>query len=272
MRNLRSFSGGVAALAVLGVASLLAGSGAADDVADRFDTVVLDPGHGGDDDGARGARGLLEKDVVLDVARRMARRLRSRGLEVVMTRSDDRFVGLEERTAIANDARADLFVSIHANAAEDRSARGIEVYFHSLDASDEAASRVAFLENRAFGDVDLPSLVGEDPVVGILGDLAANEQLDESSAFARMVQSRLASLGAAPSRGVKQAPFVVLHGVQMPASLVEIGFITNGGDESALRSESRRNELASALAAAVLEYGRRHDARRGVVTRRAATP
>jgi N-acetylmuramoyl-L-alanine amidase len=253
-------------------ATLFVASAWSDEVPDRFDTVVLDAGHGGDDHGARGSRGLLEKDVVLDVAKRVASRLRDRGLSVVMTRSDDRFVGLEERTAIANDARGDLFVSIHANAAEDRSAHGIEVYFHSLDASDEGARRVAFRENSAFGDAGLSALVTEDPVVGILGDLAANEQLSESSAFARMAQGRLASLGAGRSRGVKQAPFVVLYGAQMPGTLVEIGFLTHRGDESALRGEERRRAIASALAAAVLEYGRRHDARRGIAHRGAEAP
>ena len=117
---------------------------------DRFDTVVIDAGHGGEDEGARGPHGLLEKDVVLDVARSLAARLKHAGLHVVMTRARDEFVPLEERTSIANDARADLFISIHANAAHDDGARGSETYFMSLEASDEHARGVALRENEAF--------------------------------------------------------------------------------------------------------------------------
>jgi N-acetylmuramoyl-L-alanine amidase len=140
------------ALAVLAGLALPAagGRGAEAPLIDRFDTVVIDAGHGGDDHGARGPRGLVEKDLVLDVARRLAARLRRGGLRVVMTRSDDRFVPLEERTAIANDARGDLFLSIHANAARDTDVRGIETFFLSLKASDDAAQRVAERENQAF--------------------------------------------------------------------------------------------------------------------------
>jgi len=159
---------------------------------DRFDTVVLDAGHGGDDRGARGARGLLEKDLVLDVSKRLAERLSELGLRVVLTRADDRFVGLEERTSIANDARGDLFLSIHANAASARRARGTETFFASLDASDESARELAELENMSFRKEGGPS-VAEDPLVAILGDLIATEHLRESQEFARFAQERLAA-------------------------------------------------------------------------------
>ncbi|HEY8155928.1 MAG TPA: N-acetylmuramoyl-L-alanine amidase [Myxococcota bacterium] len=231
---------------------------------DRFDTVVIDAGHGGEDEGARGAKGLLEKDLVLDVARGLAARLRRAGLRVVMTRERDVFVPLEERTNIANDAQADLFVSIHANAAHDGGARGSETYFMSLEASDEHARGVALRENESFGA--RPGAAGGDgdPLVAILGDLIANEHLSESSDFARSAQLRLARLDSGPSRGVKQAPFVVLAGVQMPAALIEIGFITHPAEERELRSAKRRGAITAGLAEAVFEHRLRHDAQHGV--------
>jgi N-acetylmuramoyl-L-alanine amidase len=231
---------------------------------DRFDTVVIDAGHGGEDEGAKGPGGVLEKDVVLDVGRRLAKALEDEGLRVVMTRSSDEFVSLEKRTYIANDARGDLFVSIHANAANDTSIRGTETFFISLEATDEAARRVAERENQAFG-AGLPvRRAADDPLVAILGDLIATEHLKESQEFARLAQEQLAEIDPPASRGVKQALFVVLGGVQMPAALVEIGFITNDRDEGKLRSRRGRGSIASALAAAVFEFQRRYDARHGV--------
>jgi len=231
---------------------------------ERFDTVVIDAGHGGDDEGARGPRGGMEKQLVLDVAHRLAGLLRDRGLRVVMTREDDRFVPLETRTAIANDARGDLFISIHANAARDPGIRGNETYFLSLDASDDSAQRVAARENAAFGDEGRAGGATGDPLIALLGDMIANLYSRESSEFAGMAQDKLALIDPARSRGVKQAPFVVLMGMQMPAALVEIGFITNRADERDLQSEGGRGGIVSALANAVLEFGRRFDARRGV--------
>ncbi len=231
---------------------------------DRFDVVVVDPGHGGEDHGARGVGGLLEKDLVLDVARRLADYLRPRGIRVVMTRSDDHFVPLEQRTSIANDARGDLFLSIHANASAARGARGIETFFAALEASDEDARRLAELENLAFGEAAGPAALGADPLLDILGDLIATEHLVESQEFARFAQERLATAAASRSRGVKQAPFVVLMGVQMPSVLVEIGFLTNARDEQALRAEAARQRLAESLGAAVEAFRERYDARRGL--------
>jgi N-acetylmuramoyl-L-alanine amidase len=246
--------------------ALAAGAGArGDDVRDRFDTVVIDAGHGGDDEGARGVRGLREKDLVLAVAQDLAARLRRAGLRVVLTRDKDVFVPLEERTSVANDARGDLFVSIHANAANHDGARGSETYFMSLEASDEHARGVAARENQAFAGRPGGAPEEGDPLVSILGDLIANEHLTESSDFARGVQLRLAALDAGPSRGVKQAPFVVLAGVQMPAALIEVGFITHPAEERELRTARRREMIATAVTEAVLEHARRHDAQRGVV-------
>ncbi len=235
--------------------------------ADRFDSVVIDAGHGGRDVGARGGRGLVEKDVVLDVSRRLAKRLQHGGLRVVLTRDSDRFVSLEERTSIANDARSDLFISIHANSAPNPKPRGIETYFLSLKASDDAAREVALRENESF-DADAAALLQADPVLAILGDMAANDYMKESDEFARLAQAELAHAGSTPSRGVKQAHFVVLRLVQMPSSLIEIGFLSNATDERSLRRSESRDAIADALARAVLQFGKRYDARRGVVGRK----
>jgi N-acetylmuramoyl-L-alanine amidase len=256
----------IALAAAFGLASASGARAAAPDAegTDRFDTVVIDAGHGGDDHGARGPKGLLEKDLVLDVAKHLAAKLRQSGLRAVLTREDDRFVGLEERTSIANDARADLFVSIHANASEARAAKGIETFFVSLDATDESARALALQENQSFAKTGGPAALEGDPLFAILGDMIATEHLVESQEFARLALGELLSKKGSVSRGVKQAPFVVLMGVQMPASLVEIGFITNAREEVALATAAERERIARHLASAVLQFGRRFDAKRGV--------
>ena len=253
-------------LRVLGLAiCALALAAAADPPRDRFDTVVLDAGHGGEDEGAVSASlGLYEKDLVLDVSKRLASELRERRLEVVLTRDSDRYVSLEERTSLANDVRGDLFVSIHANASRSRVPRGTETFFVSVQASDEVASELAERENMAFADEVAVNPVSQDPLLSLLSDLIATEHVSDSSDFARLAQRRLASVDGLPSRGVKQAPFVVLMGVQMPAALVEIGFLTNRDEARSLASGRTRQAMARALAEAVLEFGRRYDARRGI--------
>ena len=231
---------------------------------DRFDTVVIDPGHGGLDAGARGPGGALEKDLVLGVSADLAARLRARGLRVIMTRDTDVFVPLESRTAIANDARGDLFLSIHANATQDTDVGGSETYFLALDASDAGAAEVAARENRAFALADEAGIDAvRDPFIALLGDLIATEYLRESSEAAQLIQTELASVGALRSRGVKQALFVVLAGVQMPAALVEIGFVTNAQDERTLTNARHSRRLVDALERAVVAFGDSYDERRG---------
>jgi N-acetylmuramoyl-L-alanine amidase len=248
------------------IAACLCAAGLADpraaQAADAFDTVVLDAGHGGEDTGARSASGMLEKDLVLRVARTLGERLRQHGLRVVLTRNSDKFVPLEERTSIANDARGDLFVSIHANATEDPAIRGTETYFLALEASDEGARRVAARENEAFGKAAGGIAAVQDPFIALIGDMIATEHLQESSLLARAIQGELASTPLR-SRGVKQALFVVLNGVQMPAALVEIGFVTSPSDEATLRSGTGSRALVDALERAVLAYGKRHAERLG---------
>lgn len=255
----------IAALALAGVAKpVRAGSGSAPTPAApaRFATVVVDAGHGGEDHGAEGVGGVLEKDLVLDVARRFAKGLGEQGLHVVMTRDADRFIPLAERTRIANDARADLFVSIHANASELRGVHGIETFFAAPEATDESARALAQRENLAFGEA--AAARAGDPVLAILGDLLATEHLTDAQEFARMTQRRLATAEASRSRGVKQAPFVVLMGVHMPAVLVEVGFVTNAKEVGRLGGGAERERLASGLVAAVAAFRSRQDARLGV--------
>jgi len=217
--------------------------------------VVIDAGHGGDDAGALGAGGLVEKDLVLHLSNQLRRELKRRGLRVVMTRADDTFVSLEERFAIANDARGDLFISIHANASRDSAAHGSEVYFYATVASDEHAERVASRENAALRASALAAGVPPDPVLAILGDMKRGAYEEESERFARLAESGLAKLSSSSSRGVKQAPFVVLGG-QMPATLVEVGFLTNRGEEKRMKSSKGQEQIVAALTNAVLEYGR----------------
>jgi len=223
-----------------------------------FGRVVIDPGHGGIDRGARGKSGLVEKEVALDVGLRIGRELEARGVEVVYTRDEDRFVSLLERTEIANSARADLYLSIHANAAEDSDVRGPETYFLSLAASDDEALRVAMAENEVF-DHAQASPDASDLVGSILGDLIRTEHLRASSEVAMAIQHGLAELPG-PSRGLKQAPFVVLMGVNMPAALLEIGFITNAREARSLSYDDHRSAVALAVADAVVSVERPHTA------------
>lgn len=218
-------------------------------------TIVLDAGHGGHDPGSIGPSGVREKDVTLAVVRRLAERLgRVDGVRVVMTRDDDAFVALGERTKIANRERADLFVSIHANAAENRAAEGFETYFLSA-AKTEDARRVARMENAAIRyenpSID-PESLGE--LNFILWDLAQNEYLRESSTLAETVQEEIDRRLALRSRGVKQAGFFVLNGAFMPAILFEMAFISNPREESLLDDPAFQNRLADALSESLLAH------------------
>ncbi len=257
---------GIAVSCALGIAAL--GLAAESDAQERFDRIVIDAGHGGDDHGAQGPAGLLEKDLVLDLAQRLAKKLRAQGLAVQLTRDSDAFVALDARTAIANRAGADLFLSIHANASRTKSVRGVETFFASPEASDEAAEELARAENAAFGPT-AAKLTDGDPLLAILGDLLAQQQLADSQEFARIAQREVARAGVTRSRGVKQAPFVVLMGVRMPAVLVEVGFITNPQDEKALRKAAERERIAAGLARAIAAFRARQDERSGVAHARA---
>jgi len=219
--------------------------------------VVLDPGHGGVEMGAVGPSGLKEKDITLDLARRLRQELQTdRSISVVLTRDEDRLVGLDERTAIANHNRADLFVSIHLNASRRTRARGAETYFLAADATDDSARTTAALENRSHG-VEKDSLSGGRDAEGldlVLWDLAQNQYLAESSLLGERMQRHLNEVTGTRDRGVKQAPFRVLMGATMPAILVEVGFISNSDEEARFKTLSYRNQVVAGMAAAVQEY------------------
>lgn len=227
-------------------------------------TIVIDAGHGGYDSGAVGAGGLMEKDVVLDVARRVTRLVESRlSLKVLLSRDADYFVPLRDRTSFANRERADLFVSIHANADREASSAGVETYFLSSEATDGGARQVAAAEN-AVVQLERPSApVGgrRDIVKTILWDLAQSEYQMESSRLAEIVLDSMTQALRIPNRGVKQAGFYVLGGAAMPAVLIEVGFVTNPHEEKRLRDTRYRDEIARAIYAGLVEYKRQLDLR-----------
>ena len=218
----------------------------------KIGTIVLDAGHGGHDTGTIGPTGLMEKDLVLDVTQRLGRMIVQRlGANVVYTRSDDSFVPLQERTRIANEAHADLFLSIHANSSTLRSASGVETYYLNFTTS-KAALDVAARENAS-----------SEMTVGDLQDviqkIALHEKVDESREFATHIQTALyassrRSDAHSRDRGVRKAPFVVLIGAAMPSVLAEIGFVSNAQDEKLLRRPEQREKIAEALYRGIAQY------------------
>jgi N-acetylmuramoyl-L-alanine amidase len=225
--------------------------------------VVIDPGHGGDQEGALSPSGEKEKDVALDLSLRIARRLRKLGGKVILTRTGDISVPLANRAAIATALRADLFVSVHLNsmptAEQRRRHSGIETYFLSADATDTHASAVAARENadRLAGEAEPDP---DDTVAGILSDLEDAASLQGSSRLAYAIHERLVGTLGAEDRGVKQAPFYVLAGARMPAVLLEVGFISNPEEAAKLRSREYRERIADAVAEGVRAF--RGDTRR----------
>jgi N-acetylmuramoyl-L-alanine amidase len=218
---------------------------------------VVDPGHGGEQDGALSPRGEKEKDVALDLALRISKRLRKMGGKVVLTRTGDISVPLVNRAAIATALRADLFVSVHLNsmptAEQRRRYAGIETYFLSAGATDSRASAVAARENadRLAGE---PEPDPNDAVAGILTSLEDAASLQASSRLAYAIHERLvASLGV-EDHGVKQAPFYVLAGARMPAVLLEVGFISNEAEAAKLRTRAYREKIADAVAEGIAAF------------------
>jgi N-acetylmuramoyl-L-alanine amidase len=225
--------------------------------------MVIDAGHGGHDPGATGPTGLMEKDLVLDVARRVAKLVSDQlGIKVLLSRDADHFVTLRDRTSFANRARADVFVSIHANAHREVASEGVETYFLSSEATDNGARQVAALENSVV-QLEKPAAKGRgvDVVRTILWDLAQSEFQEESSRLAEIVQDSMTQSLRIPSRGVKQAGFYVLGGAAMPAVLIEIGFVTNPKEERKLRESRYRDDIARAIATGLRDYKRAWDQR-----------
>jgi N-acetylmuramoyl-L-alanine amidase len=239
--------------------------------------VVVDAGHGGPDGGMHGPIGggpaLLEKRVTLSVAKRVGAALIQRGINVKYTRTTDTLIALSDRGRIANDAHADLFVSIHVNAAnpgwkDPGGARGFETYFLS-EAKTEDARRLERMENEVVKFESGPSARSGDPLSFIINDMAQNEHLREANELAELIQRRLGQVHPGPSRGVKQAGFRVLVTAFMPAVLVEIGFGTNPAEAAYLIDPARMDELAGVISDAVLEYLKRYE-RRVAVTEEAS--
>ncbi|HQR44600.1 MAG TPA: N-acetylmuramoyl-L-alanine amidase [Thermoanaerobaculia bacterium] len=216
--------------------------------------VVLDVGHGGTEEGAKGPSGLLEKDAMLALSKTMQEVLTQRGFRVVTTRSSDASVSLEDRAAAANAAHADVFVSLHANASRAGTAHGTEVYYLSLDASDRAAALLAESENKASETPAAEKNAAVRDLDLILWDLAQNQHLAASERLAEIIQADFNRLLGVTTRGVKQAPFRVLIGVNAPAVLVEVAFITNPDEEKRLGSEEFRRQTAETLAGSLATF------------------
>ena len=212
--------------------------------------VVIDPGHGGRDTGTIGPSGLTEKALVLDIAQRLKERIESElDAEVVLTRDDDSFVPLEARTAMANQAEADLFLSIHANASNSQSIRGFETYFLNFSTTREG-SEIAARENAA-------SAQSISELQDIVSKIMLRDKVDESREFATHMQRALATKADfGKDRGVKQAPFVVLIGANMPSILAEVSFISNPDDERLLKGTERREQITDALFEGVRSYSK----------------
>jgi len=218
----------------------------------KINRVVIDPGHGGHDQGTSGSKGLLEKELVLDVSQRLGKLIEERmGAEVIYTRTDDTFVPLEGRTALANEKKADLFLSIHANSSAATHVTGIETYYlnftDSKDALDVAARENASSQKSVFELRDL------------IQKITLHDKAEESHEFATRVQSALSSFSARyfpdeKNRGVRKAPFVVLIGANMPSVLAEIGFLSNPKEETLLKKPEYRQKLAEALFRGVSRY------------------
>jgi len=219
----------------------------------KIGRIVIDAGHGGHDTGTIGPTGLMEKDLCLDVALRLGKIIEQRlpGANVVYTRSDDTFVPLEERTNMANQAKADLFISIHANSSRDHAARGIETYYLNLKGSAEAMEVAARENATAQGGVhDLQDLVLK---------IARTEKIDESKELVEDIQDSLSrriqkTNKPVKNRGVRKAPFVVLIGADMPSILTEISFLSNPADEQMLKKPEQRQKVAEGLYQGVASY------------------
>lgn len=236
--------------------------------AERPARIILDPGHGGAQEGAKGPGSLREKDVALQIAQRLRVRLEAAGGEVYLTRERDAQLSLSERVAMTNDHGADLFISIHANSMPTRRMRarteGIETYFLSASASGEGARAVADREN-AEAPVSRAAR-GDSTLAFILEDLVRTEAHADSSRLAYAIHPRLISRTRAADRGVQQAPFFVLSGVECPAVLVEVGYISHPQEGLKLGRAEYQEKLAEAISEGVLAFlreTRRRDAARG---------
>ncbi|UCC41756.1 MAG: N-acetylmuramoyl-L-alanine amidase [Candidatus Aminicenantes bacterium] len=218
-------------------------------------TIVIDPGHGGLENGAKGKFGTLEKDITLGISLKLRAIIeRNLALRVVLTREKDIDVSLENRAALANNNKADLFISIHTNSSYRKKARGSETFFLSLNATDEEARRLAYLENNSAEFEESIAADNEDEIKMILWDMAQKVYLKQSSQLAESIQNELNLLLRTYNRGIKQAPFRVLTGVACPAVLVEVAFISNSEEERKLLTEEFQSNVAQAIYRGLTNY------------------
>jgi len=222
----------------------------------KLRTVVIDPGHGGMELGAKGKFGHLEKDITLAIALKFKALIeKNMAFAVVMTRDKDVDVPVENRAAIANNVKADLFISIHTNASRQKDAEGSETFFLSSGPTpDEETRRLAYLENNGSRIEDHVDKKSEDDVKMILWDMAQTAYIRQSSQLADLIQAELNSLLGTRDRGIKQAPFKVLTGVACPAVLIETAFISNPEEEKKLASEEFQTSVAEAIYRGLLKY------------------
>ena len=233
----------------------LARAGQAPGQAARIQTIVIDPGHGGMESGAKGKFGNLEKDITLAISLKLKALIeRNLGLAVVLTRDRDVDVTNENRAAVANNHKAGLFISIHANGAVQRKAGGSETFFLSLNATDEETRRLAYLENNSSELQTRIDPSTEDDLMMILWDMAQTAYIKQSSRLAELVQDELDAMLGTRNRGIKQAPFKVLTGVACPAILVEAAFISNPDEEQKLASDSFQARVAEAIYRGLARY------------------
>lgn len=219
--------------------------------------VVVDPGHGGDKDGAIGPRGEREKDVALAISKKLVATLEARGYEVVLTRDEDVSMDLSARIELANEREADFFVSVHANSVARHRSRvqGVETYFLSAEASDAQAAALAAAENA--DDPNAGEARPADSLSLILADLARAEAHQGSSHLAMEIHRKLVEATGAKDRGVRQAPFFVLSGARMPAVLVEVGYISHPVESRRLVDEAAQEQMARAMADGIDAFSRR---------------
>lgn len=227
----------------------------------RIKRIVIDAGHGGREPGARGRNGLKEKDVVLDIARRLKRELNGNGIDIILTRNSDRFVSLWKRAHIANTKEADLFISVHANGSYARQAHGFEMWYLS-EATDDNARALAAAENASLYFEDYPLSDLRDTSTDLkatLWDIKNTEDRAESIGLAEYISSAMAKGLRGRNRGVKSARFYVLKYVRMPSVLVEVGFITNRNEERQLADRRHRQRVAKAIAKGILSYKKEYE-------------
>jgi len=221
----------------------------------RIQTVVIDPGHGGMETGAKGKFGNLEKDITLAISLKLKALVeRNMGFEVVLTRDKDVDVSIENRSAIANNRKAGLFISIHANGAVQKKVAGSETFFLSLNATDEETRRLAYLENNSSALQSRIDPSSDDDLMMILWDMAQTAYIKQSSQLAELVQEELDALLGTRNRGIKQAPFKILAGVACPAILVEAAFISNPEEEQKLAAGNFQTKVADAIYRGLARY------------------